>query len=229
MENIIPSVSKDSDNNSGMKVLLSMLWIVSIFLAGIIGFSYGQKNKTPQPQTNNSVLASNQLNITDKPVPPTNMPVSTPIIANTISPTVTYTNTCPKTGFAQKWEYLTAYIVKQNDTLQSIAEQQLNDKTRTNEILQINGVGPLVVDSTLYLPPPSVTKSSGNLKEVYGRLVEKNSVSWHISFSNDPNGQGILIPTYLFESVSNNDSYKIGDCLKIFFDDGYKVFSVSGQ
>jgi hypothetical protein len=136
---------------------------------------------------------------------------------------------CKKAGFAQKWEYLTPYIVKQNDTFQDIATSELHDATRVNEITQINGVNPVVVGSTLYLPPPSVAKSSGNLREVYGKLSDKNSVSWHINFSVDPKGQGILIPSFWFEGLADTSSYKIGDCVKVFFDDGYKVYSLSLQ
>lgn len=232
--------SEQARGLSNSKPLLSILWICSIFISGFIGFIYGRSNQNSQTGAEKNTLAVSINQITNTPTP-TSISIPIPIpspsaksITPTVAPTVIPTNTvksdsCSKTGFAQKWEYLTAYIIKQNDTLQGIATLQLNDSTRVNEILQINGVGPLIADSTLYLPPSTVSKSSGNLKKVYGKLVEKNSASWRINFSNDTNGQGILIPSFWFQGITNIDSYKIGDCIEVFLDDGYKVFSVSLQ
>jgi hypothetical protein len=52
---------------------------------------------------------------------------------------------------------------------------------------------------------------------------------WHVSFNSDKEGIGILIPSYWFEAITNKDDYKVGDCLTVLFDDGFKVFSVSKQ
>ncbi len=213
-----------------IKVFIGLLWVFSVIISGIIGFSYGQGSKSDDPT---NVLSANisPIPVTAAPSPQiTPTPTSNSIlgvVSDTPTPTVNPIS-CSKTGFAQKWEYLTAYEVKQGDTIQNIAKEQLKDETRVNEILQINGVG-LVIGSTLYLPPPSITKSSGNIKQVYGKLLEKNNTSWHIGFSNDPKGQGILIPSFWFEGISNKDSYKTGDCLKVFFDEGFKVYTVALQ
>ena len=221
--------SLQKNDDFGMKMFFSSLWVVSLFVVGFIGFAWGQGSKTPDT---NKVLSANTSQVTLAPSPQvTSVAVSNTVPGvgeNTPIPTMD-TTPCTKTGFAQKWDFLTPYVIKQNDSIQSIAKEQLNDETRVNEILQINGVGPLVVGSTLYLPPSTITKSSGNLKQVYGKLVEKNSTSWHISFSSDPKGQGILIPSFLFDGIANKDTYKIGDCLKIFLDDGFKVYSVAIQ
>jgi len=215
-----PQASENTPDASGMKILFTSLWMISVVIAGYIGYGYGQ-GQTPDKKvlTPTPTIQAN----------PTVIDYTVPGNATTVSPAMVDTKACAKTGFAQKWEYLTAYVIKENDTLQSIATEQLKDETRSNEILQINGVNPLVIGSTLYLPPASIAKSSGNIKQVYGKLVEKNSTSWQLNFSNDPKGQGILFPSFWFESVPNNDSYKIGDCLKIFFDDGFKVYSVDKQ
>jgi LysM repeat protein len=215
-----------------MKLFLSLLWGLSLVIAVVIGYAWGNGSK---PTQSTEVLAANT---TPSPVVATPTPQSVPSTNNSpsmieSSPTPLPSPTpnasaCNKTGYAQKWEYLTGYIVKQGDTMQTIAKEQLKDETRVNEILQINGVG-LVIGSTVYLPPPSITKSSGNIKQVYGKLMEKDTTSWHIGFSNDPKGQGILIPSFWFEGIANRDIYKIGDCLKVFFDDGFKVYTVALQ
>lgn len=215
-----------TSEGSGLKIFLTVVWGISVIAAGFIGYGYAHMQDSDK-----NVLQANTL-ITPSPSPQVTPNVAdyTASTNNSISPTTAVNTTnCPKTGFAQKWEYLTAYEVKTNDTLQSIATDQLKDVSRVNEILQINGVGPYVVGSTLYLPPPTITKSSGKLKQVYGRLMEKNATSWHLGLSNDPKGQGLLIPSFWFESIPNKDSYKTDDCLKIFFDEGYKVYSVSLQ
>jgi hypothetical protein len=136
---------------------------------------------------------------------------------------------CAKNGFAKPQEYLKPYVLKANDSAQSVAEDQLHDGSRVNEILKINGQGPFPGGATLYLPPDNVPSSSGNLRQVYGKLVEQNLTSWHISFTADKSGQGVLIPSYLFQTVPNKNAINIGDCLRVFFDDGYTVYSVDLQ
>jgi hypothetical protein len=210
----------------GIKMFFSALWFVSLIIAGFVGFVWGQGSKTNE---STNVLSANTSPVTVAPSPSGASNSNLPGSGGNI-PTPTVNNiTCNKNGFAQKWEYLTAYVIKQNDSIQSIAKEQLKDETRVNEILQINGVGPLVVGSTLYLPPSTITKSSGNIKQLYGKLMEKSNTSWHVSFSSDPKGQGILIPSFLFEGIPNKDTYKPGDCIKVFLDDGFTVYSVSLQ
>lgn len=226
--------SKSGDN--GIKIFLSFLWIVSLIISGSIGFTWGQGNKPDEATKVLSASNTLQASVTATPTPQhivssTNKVVgpleNTPTLTPTPTPTVV-SPTCSKTGFAQKWEYLTPYVVKQGDTMQTIAKEQLNDETRVNEILKINGLE-LIIGATLYLPPSMVTKSSGNLKQVYGKLMGKNTASWHVAFSNDAKGQGILIPSFWFEKISNRDAFKIGDCIKVFFDDGFTVYSVALQ
>jgi hypothetical protein len=227
----------NGDKNSSSldaKFLLGTLWVISLLIVGYLGFIYGkgssaQQSKTTQEKT--VLQATNQaLNIqTPTPSESSLEKNALPVSTENVTPTAVIENTCSKNGFAQKWEYLTSYTIKGGDSLQSIAADQLKDATRADEILKINGVGSLVVGSTLYLPPSSITKSSGNIKQVYGKLVEKNSVSWHLSFTAGTTGQGILIPAYLFDSVPNVSTYKIGDCLSILLDDGYKIYSLTLQ
>ncbi|HEX7042545.1 MAG TPA: LysM peptidoglycan-binding domain-containing protein [Patescibacteria group bacterium] len=208
----------DSGINSN-QLLIGITWVISLILVGFVSYNYGRAGISTRSNANKPQLV---LSNTASPSPDM-VATSTPNLSPTPSAF------CSKTGFAQKWEYLTSYTVKQGDTLENIAVSQLGDSSRVNEILQLNGVGPLVAGSTLYLPPSTISKSSGNLREVYGKLVEKNSISWHINFSSDENSQGILIPSFWFDTIANKDSFKIGDCVKVFFEDGYKVYSVSLQ
>jgi LysM repeat protein len=218
MENAQSSLSQKNEGSAGMKILMAILWISSLIIAVFIGIALGQSGKPSGINAEKSLPLTTTNQITG--IQTSNLQ-ATPAIVNN--------NICKKSGFAQKWEYLTSYTVKANDTLQGIASSQLNDEARVNEIMQTNGVGPLIVGSTLYLPPPNITKSSGNIKQVHGRLVKKDDVNWQLSFNGDINGQGIIIPSFWFTEIPSEDSYKVGDCLTILFDDGYKVFSVSLQ
>ncbi len=217
-----PLATNDSLN---MKILVGIFWVFTTVISAVVGFSYGRNTQVAQlPVEKNTVLGStSEIAAT----PTESVENILPSAPTNITPTSTAF--CKKAGFAQKWEYLTPYIIKENDSFQSIATRELQDATRVNEITQLNGIGQLVVGSTVYLPPPSVSKSSGNLKQVYGKLSDKNSVSWHINFSVDPNGQGLLIPSFWFEGLANSNTFKIGDCVKVFFEDGYKVFSIALQ
>jgi hypothetical protein len=216
MENTNSS-SQNSADSPGKNILVGIFWIISLVIAVFVGFSFGQGNKNTINSAESAPLKTvNQINSLPTPTPQ-------------LSQNIVNNNICEKSGFAQKWEYLTSYTLKENETLQSIASSELNDSSRVNEIMQINGVGPLIVGSTLYLPPPSITKSSGNIKQVHGRLVKKDGVNWQLSFNGDIKGQSIIIPSFWFKEIPDKDSYEIGDCLTILFDDGYKVFEVSPQ
>lgn len=218
MEN---SVGRNSDGVQ-VKIAVGMLWILSLVIVGFIGYSVGQGNlKNPAPQTSSNVLSAG---ITE---PPRQTAQVSPTVAT--APLNTNTAPCTKSGYGQKWEYLTSYKIKEGDSLPSIAEEQLGSADRVNEILKLNGVGPLVVGATLYLPPQSITKSSGNIKQVSGKLISKNASMWHLSFNEDEKGLGLLIPTYWFEKIAARDSYRVGDCVTILLDDGNTVFAVSRQ
>jgi hypothetical protein len=206
----------DASDSAGAKAAIGVLWILSLVIVGFIGYSFGQRGKTSPQITSTNVLGSD---ITQPPVvaspTPNDIPISTP--------------PCAKSGYAQKWEFLRTYVIKEGDSLPTIAENEMHDRNRVNEILKINGVGPLVVGATLYLPPENITKSSGNLKQVSGKLTEKNASIWHLNFNENEKGMGILIPGYWFEKVAGTDSYVVGDCLTVLLDDGNTVYSVSRQ
>lgn len=207
----------ESSSFSGPRIIISFFWLLSLVVAGYIGFSYAKAMPVEEKNTAKNVLPA----VATATVAPSPIPQNTPTTVNN--------NVCQKSGFAPKWEYLTPYVVKEGDSLQSIVSTQLKDSSRISEVIQINGNTPLVVEATIYLPPKTITKSTGNIKQVYGRLVEKNKSSWQLSFNGDKEGQGIVIPSFWFGEISGKDTYKIGDCLTILLDDGYKVFTVSHQ
>jgi LysM repeat protein len=227
-------VKQDSDFGVNAKITYWAFGVILFVFICLTGFPYIKGLLSAQSNSNKNVLATTSR-IT---IPSENPSPTTPVtVANTIAPTIVSNalpsgsgnKTCSRYGYAQKWEFLTSYTIQSGDTLQSIAATQLHDPSRVNEIVQLNGTGPFVVGSTLYLPPPSIPKSSGNLEEVYGLISGKDSSYWHISFSNDSSGLGILIPSFWFNNVTGSDSYGIGDCVKVLFDNGNKVFTVSGQ
>ncbi len=216
---------QDTNDSTNRQVLAAITLTFLLVILGFIGFYYIKKSTST---TNQNVLnaSTNQLSPTQT-LSPTPQTVANTAITTT--PAATTFKACSKNGPAQKWEYLVPYIVKDGDDLQSIAKTQLNDESRVNEILQLNGTGPYVVGSTIYLPPSFIKKSSGNIKEVYGLLIEKDTSYWHLSYSSDPKGMGILIPSYWFNDVSNSASFTSGDCVSVLLDDGNKVFSVTSQ
>jgi hypothetical protein len=228
------SSQEDTNYSPGKQLMVGVSVTLFIFVAGFFGYIYFQGHFTNQSNANKPVLSASTNQITPIATPNPN-PQGTTAIANTTpassnqtAPAQT-TKACLKNGPAQKWEYLVPYVVKDGDTLQSIATTQLNDANRVNEIIQLNGQGPYVVGSTLYLPPSSITKSSGNIKEIYGMLISKDSSYWHISYSSDPKGLGVVIPSFWFDGLANESSFNTGDCITVLFDDGNKVFSVALQ
>lgn len=233
MENENSSNANQAKNFLSIKNLVLSFSIILIILVAISAMSgyYIGKNSSNQKVNDEKVLSSNFVQITNPPTS-TPSPEPTPYVISVISQNpkpIVDSKVCSKYGFAQKWEYLTSYTIKENDNINNIAKNELGDETRVNEILKINGVGPLVVGSTLYLPPASIPKSSGNLKQIYGKISDKNSSSWHVLLTQDSKGQGILIPTFLFQKVANKDSFKISDCVKVFLDDGYEVYTIALQ
>lgn len=212
---------------SGGKSFFVVLWIFSLLLVGFFSFKVGKGSKEDVKPAD-KVLGALQ-NVEAAPTAPPQPTSEVPLPTQLMVATPTDTPACQKSGLAQKWEYLTAYIVKEGDSLQSIATAELGDAGRTNEILQLNGVGPYISGSTLYLPPKSITKSNGKIQLVRGKLIEKNASSWQLSFNDDKKGQGLLIPTFWFADIQNKDNYKVGDCVSILFDEGFKVFSVNLQ
>ena len=216
--------------SSSIKSFL-FLWVISIISAVGIGYFVGVNNSTPaSSQAIVFPTSSPALEATPALVPSVAQTTpATNVIQETPTPIVDINGICKKSGFAQKDEYLTPYTIKENDTFTNVAEKELHDVSRVNELIKLNANTSLTIGAILYLPPQSIKQSAGNLKKVSGMLVKKDNISWHISFGGGTSGTGVLIPTYWFLDIQNKDTYKIGDCLTILFDDEVKVFTVKRQ
>lgn len=204
------SSSKDSNFN----LLTTFLWIGVIIIVSVFSFLAGKN--------------SSSTAINNAPIPSGTAVSKHPTIAQTTpTPSVDLTGICQKTGPSQKKDYLVPYTIKVGDSITSIAETQLGDKSRNTELTILNdNLQNLVVDSVFYLPPTTIKQSSGHLAEVSGKIVKKDDASWQISYGGGAAGPGILIPGFWFKDVAAKDAYQIGDCVTIFLDNGVKVYSV---
>src|SRR6185369_6433475 len=153
-----------NESTQNKQVIAAIALTFLLIILGVIGYIYIKKS---MPSTNQNVLNASTTVSPTQSISPTPQAITN--TTTTIAPASTLPDKpCSKNGPAQKWEYLISYTVKDGDTLDSVATTQLHDSTRVNEILQLNGTGPYVVGSIIYLPPPSITKSSGNIKQVSG-------------------------------------------------------------
>jgi len=219
------STSKDSGLGINPKIIFVFLWVASICIVAFVSFAFG-KNK------NTNITANAELT-------PAISPTSAPIAQQnsntneqaTVLPVPTETvdleSFCDKTGPSQKKDYLVAYTIQDGDTISSIAEKQLGSTTRDAEIIQLNdNLSKVTVGSVLYLPPPSIKESSGKLFEVSGKIVKRDNANWQLSYGGGSTGPGIVIPAFWFKDVPNLDSYKLGDCVTVFLDNGVKVYTI---
>lgn len=227
MENIIHETSGENES-SRTKEFVAVMWVFSLVLVGFFAFFIGRGTKPPEKQVDQVLGALQKAEVSPTLPPAPTQAMLQPVEQQSVTPTPDV-SPCTKSGMAQKWEFLASYTVNEGDSLQSIASSELGDAGRTNEILQINGTGPYVAGSTIYLPPKSITKSNGRLQLVQGKLVERDASNWHVSFNDEKDGRGILIPTFWFADIPDRDSYHVGDCVSVLLDDGFKVFSVNLQ
>lgn len=203
------------NNSSSTANIVALLWLVSLVVVGFISFLVGKSSITPASQE--------VAGITAVPTPEPQAPVITvPPNANINLDTI-----CEKSGFSQKKDYLTPYILKEGDTFNSIAESELHDSTRVSELTKLNeDQKNLTVGSTIYLPPPGIKSSNGALFEVSGRLIKKDNASWQISFGGGSTGRGLDIPAYYLKDLPNLENFNIGDCITVFVEDGVKAYSI---
>lgn len=202
-------------NHNFVKVLLIVGYLASVGIAVFLGYNAG-KNSTAQN------FPSDALSV---------VPTAQVQAAQTQNvPTPDLNGICGKSGLSQKSEFLLSYVIKDGDTLQKIAQDQLGDSKRVNELVKLNeNTGGMTAGGVLYLPPSFVKNSSGNLAQASGMIVKKDNSFWQISYGGGISGLGIQIPTYYFSEVSNKDEFKLGDCVTLFLDDGVRVYSVVKQ
>lgn len=200
--------------DSTSKTLWIFLWALSILVVGGVAYVLGAGTKS---DTTKPTLSSE---ITTAP---------TQIVENTITPTkaIDLDTSCQKTGPSQKKDYLLTYILKEGDSFKSIAETELGDVTRVSELTKLNeDQRNLTVGSTIFLPPKEITESTGNISEVSGKIIKKDEGSWQLTYGGGEKGLGIWMPGFWFKDFPNVNTFKIGDCVTILFDNGVKVYSV---
>lgn len=208
-----------SKDESASGLLKNFFWISTIIAVAIISYFIGTKSNSSTPATAPKTSSPQQSELTIFPSQPPSEISSTP--------TVNMDKVCAKNGLSQKKDYLISYTIKTNDSITSIASQELGDATRTSEILQLNeNPSSLTIGSIFYLPPVLIKQSSGNIKEVSGMIVKKDNASWQLSYGGGSKGLGLWMPGYWFSEITDKDSYVIGDCVTILFDNGFKVYSV---
>jgi hypothetical protein len=79
----------------------------------------------------------------------------------------------------------------------------------------------------LYLPPDFIKNSSGHIAQISGKIVQKDEGSWQLSYGGGEKGPGLWMPRFWFKDLPDKDSYKLGDCVTILFDNGVKVYKVT--
>jgi len=216
----------DGKVNDGLginpKIIFVFLWIVTIGIALFIGFGLGKRRNT------SDIVVTSTITPTPLLQSPTTIPnneVATVQAVPTSTPDLE--SICEKSGPSQKKDFLTSYIIKENDTISSVAKEQLGSTTRDAEIVALNdNLSRLTVGSTLYLPPPSIKESSGKLFETSGKIVKKDNATWQLSYGGGASGPGIIIPGFWFKDIPDTDQYLVGDCVTILLDNGVKVITV---
>lgn len=200
--------------DSTSKTLWIFLWVLSLAVVGGLSYYLGAGAKSKDLSTSETVT------VTPIALQPTQTPI-TPTVA------VDLESSCSITGPSQKKDYLVTYLLKEGDSFAKIAENELGDSTRVSEITKLNEEQRnLTVGSTIYLPPSDIKQSSGNIVEVSGKIVKKDAASWQLTYGGGEKGLGIWLPGFWFKDFADVNSYKVGDCVTILFDNGVKVYSV---
>lgn len=208
------------EDESGSKLLITFFWVMSVVFVAVVSFIFGRNSisvalkaePTPTPIESGQTIAQQPTVSQETPTP---------------TPTVDLETACAKTGTSEKKDFLKSYILKEGDTINSIAEKELGDTTRNTEILTLNdNLQQLTIGSILYLPPDFIKHSSGHIVEVSGKISKKDNGSWQLSYGGGEKGPGLWMPGFWFKDIPNADSFKIGDCVTILLDNGVKVYSV---
>ncbi len=207
----------EESNSQNTKNLNVAIWIVTVILVGAFSFFIGKASNDPKQNVG-------QLGVVVSVAP---SPTVIPPTQSIPSPTVDLESFCDKSGPSQKKDYLVSYLLKEGDTFNKIAENELKDVTRVSELTTLNSdQRQLTVGSTVYLPPEFIKESSGNIFETSGKIVKKDVESWQITYGGGADGPGLWIPGFWFKDIPNINSFKIGDCVTILLDNGVKVYTV---
>lgn len=150
-----------------------------------------------------------------------------------------YNLKCKYYGFPDEEGFFPAYTVKPGDTLLSIAQNQLGDTQRVEELIKLNirkhtSIGldnPFIeVGWELLLPPDFVTNSSGGLYIHAGEFIERKDQARNSIVPNDENIAIIYYDGGFKSSLVSRktpstvylgkESFKTGDCVFVLVDSG---------
>src|SRR5258708_422806 len=105
----------------GTRIVIGTVGVLALVLVALIGLSYIKGQSSSQKSVMGTANEITPLVVSPTPQAVANVAtVITPDAESTVAPTEASSPSCSRTGYAQKWEYLTAYTVKEDDTLQSI-------------------------------------------------------------------------------------------------------------
>ena len=145
------------------------------------------------------------------------------------SPTPAPAVACANPGDIHRDKYAEIYIIKQGDSLLSIAQKQLGSFSRSNEIIYMNDdpVHPdfeawknLTIGAKIYLPPKYVKRSTGQVfaRDEYVQAITNDYI--YTGFEPIENINLIGERYYIDKDTQYLDSIplQIGDCVRIIYD-----------
>lgn len=112
--------------------------------------------------------------------------------------------------------------MQKGDSLVSIAQRQLGDAKKVDQLIAINKEeNPSLKSSTslieigwkLYIPPKELINLTGNLTASDGKIIEKNTSVWHILL-----WEGSIPQAYNIDQSTiflDEKDFNIGDCVRI--------------
>lgn len=127
-------------------------------------------------------------------------------------------------GFLPKDKFLSSYEVESGDSLLSIANNELGNTNRINELINLNrdqhpnislSNNFLEIGYKLYIPPKKIANSSGDLFAIKGEIGSIKSDQWGIE-----RRSGFFF-VYINENTqfpNNKNLYEVGDCVKVIGD-----------
>jgi hypothetical protein len=154
---------------------------------------------------------------------------------------------CKTYGSSPLNKYLIEYVVKEGDTLSSIAQAQLGDASRANEVAYINNElnsdindenSPLTVGWKIYIPPKDMPRTTGNIIQTNGEIknivtnvstLDANAAQWSIDDGGIFDDSFVNVThTTQFKGKRESD-YKVGDCISVVINKNRNSYVVSSQ
>ena len=146
---------------------------------------------------------------------------------------------CEFYGFLDKDFFLTKYTVQKGDNISSVAQKELGDATRTEELIQLTKPWyPHLTDQTpfievgwqLRVPPKMLTKSSGALVGIGGEIIEKtdSTISINLAYNQAGIDDGYFSHVNTTTKNIGKSSFNVGDCIYAVEDTGINADFILG-